>query len=99
MWPAPVAASIARMTRSIGRRLSDHGDDELVEIAAKRAITQPIRSIGFSLAATRYWFVCKQSFNDDFETDQEAGKRPVDCNWPNSLSTQRPQGAQPLVVW
>jgi hypothetical protein len=29
-----MAASIARMTRSIGRRLSDHGDDELVEIAA-----------------------------------------------------------------
>jgi hypothetical protein len=31
----------------------DHGDDELVGIAAKRAITRPTRSIGFSLAATR----------------------------------------------
>jgi len=47
-----MAASIARMTRSIGRRVVDQGDDELVEIAAKRAMvqygTQPTRSIGFS---------------------------------------------------
>jgi hypothetical protein len=41
----------------------------------------------FPLAATRYRFVYKQSFNDDFETVQEAGKRPLDCNWPTAFST------------
>jgi hypothetical protein len=75
----------------------DHGDDELVEIAAKRAMvqhgTQPTRSIGFSLAAARYWFVCKQSFNDDFETVQEAGKRPLDCNWPTAFPHNFPRTA------
>jgi hypothetical protein len=48
---------------------------------------EPTRPIGFSLAATRYWLVCKQSFNGKFETSQEAGKRLLDLQLANRLST------------